>query len=375
MFAQQNHFVYLQTYNNQPFYLRMDNKVLSSSATGYLIIPKLSDGAYQLIIGFAKNQFPEQIFQISVRGNIGFELKNFGEKGWGLFDLQNSEVIMGGNSPITQAPVTASVPKKSDAFADMLSSVVKDSSIRVDDSTELKNTVSKKPVEEEKPVVVSNTNTSASTAENVMLYTDVRRTLENITADGMERVYIDNNGKQADTIRIFIAGQMNKYVILEEPANLLINEVKKSDTATEVTKDVTVPATTVVKPAPKFIEDAPKKSDDNSKASSNSKSLGMINSDCHSIATEEDFLKLRKRMAAEKDDENMIKVAKKALKAKCYNAAYIKNLSVLFLTDKGRYNFFDTAYPFVEDSQNFPDLEKELSDTYYITRFRAMIHK
>ena len=78
-------------------------------------------------------------------------------------------------------------------------------------------------------------------------------------------------------------------------------------------------------------------------------------------------------MAAEKSDDEMIVVAKKAFKLKCYSTEQISNLSVLFLKDDGRYNFFDAAYPRVSDTQNFNKLATKLTDEYYITRFNAMI--
>ena len=53
-----------------------------------------------------------------------------------------------------------------------------------------------------------------------------------------------------------------------------------------------------------------------------------------------------KKMASENNPEDMIKVAKKYFKVKCYGTEQIKDLSYLFLTDKGKYMFFDAAYPF-----------------------------
>ncbi len=79
-------------------------------------------------------------------------------------------------------------------------------------------------------------------------------------------------------------------------------------------------------------------------------------------------------MAAENSNEDMIKVAKKSFKSKCFTTDYIKNLSALFLNDDAKYNFFDAAYPFVSDSGFFYTLENLLSDAYYINRFKAMIH-
>ena len=46
--AQQDHFVYLQTDNGKPFYIRMNTKILSSSSEGYIIIPNVTDGVYQI---------------------------------------------------------------------------------------------------------------------------------------------------------------------------------------------------------------------------------------------------------------------------------------------------------------------------------------
>ncbi len=99
----------------------------------------------------------------------------------------------------------------------------------------------------------------------------------------------------------------------------------------------------------------------------------MINSDCKSMATDEDFLKLRKKMAAQKSDENMIVIARKTFVSKCFSTEQVKNLSSLFLKDEGCYNFFDAAYPHVNDTQNFQTLVSRLTDEYYINRFKAMI--
>lgn len=383
-YAQQNHFVYIQTYNNQPFYLRLEGKVLSSSSTGYLIIPKLSDGDYRLIIGFAKNEWPEQNFSVNVKGNTGYELKNFGDKGWGLYDLQNAQVIMGGNLNVASANNNPSSPKKADPFADMLSNVVKDSTIRIDDTSAKTQEGTKNNVEEEKKII-SNPD-SLITASASILYSDIKKTMENNSLNGLERIYIDKNGLNTDTIRIIIPAGVENNEVVEEKKHLPLigdKEIKNQDIVVKgKPSDVKTNADNSGSPSPKFIDDEPKKAElperkvkaDN-KNLERSGALTMVNSDCHSIASEEDFFKLRKRMASEKADDNMIKIAKKALKAKCYNTAFIKNLSVLFLTDQGRYNFFDIAYPFVNDSANFPSLEKELSEEYYITRFRAMIHK
>jgi hypothetical protein len=101
----------------------------------------------------------------------------------------------------------------------------------------------------------------------------------------------------------------------------------------------------------------------------------MANSDCKSIATEDDFLKLRKKMAAQTNDDDMVEVARKAFRAKCYITEQIKNISVLFLNDEGKYRLFDAAYPFVSDSNNFSLLSTQLKDSYFIARFKVMLRQ
>ena len=101
--------------------------------------------------------------------------------------------------------------------------------------------------------------------------------------------------------------------------------------------------------------------------------MQMINSDCKTVASEDDFMKTRKKMTAQKSDDDMVNAAKKLFKQKCYSTAQVKNLSVLFLKDEGKYKFFDAIYPFVYDSREFRQLESQLSEEYYISRFRSMI--
>ena len=51
----------------------------------------------------------------------------------------------------------------------------------------------------------------------------------------------------------------------------------------------------------------------------------------------------------------------------------IRNLSVLFLKEDARVSYFEIAYPFVFDSNNFIKLQNQLTDPNYINRFQSMI--
>lgn len=78
-------------------------------------------------------------------------------------------------------------------------------------------------------------------------------------------------------------------------------------------------------------------------------------------------------MAAGATDDNMIAEAKKYFKTKCFTTKQIKNLSLLFLNDEGKYRFFDMSYTYVSDMANFPSLQAELKEDYYINRFKALL--
>ncbi len=79
-------------------------------------------------------------------------------------------------------------------------------------------------------------------------------------------------------------------------------------------------------------------------------------------------------MVGETKDDGMITEAKKVFRTRCFTSIQIKNLSTLFLTDEFKYKFFDAAYQYVSDSENFSSLQSELKDEYFINRFKAMLH-
>ena len=94
---------------------------------------------------------------------------------------------------------------------------------------------------------------------------------------------------------------------------------------------------------------------------------------CKKAASEEDFLKLRRKMAQQSKDDEMISEAQKFFKNMCFTTEQIRNLGVLFLNDEGRYRFYDAAMKYVLDFQNFGTLENTLTSTYYKKRFQALI--
>ena len=435
--AQQNHFIYFQTEGRQPFYAKLDKKVLSSSASGYLIIPKLKDGTYNIFIGFPKNENGEQNFVCTIDNrDAGYLLKNFGDKGWGLFNLQTLDVVMSSNQPKEKDVVKV---EKTDAFSTMLSDVVNDPTIKEIEKPKekTKQVIEKKvpaeepakpKVTEEKNQLVDNTTTPQSVKEDKPQLTastsSITKKEINTDADGTVIVYIDAADQKQDTIRIFIpaektAANDNKETIIPKETTKQEGQPKTDQQSEEaksaIDKDNTVvKQDTIFKAVAQGVKNDPPALEKNTKKEDDKKFLPidlpspnkktdekiedkltlassagsikpiesviepetktpMINSDCKNYATEEDFLKLRKKMAAVEDEEEMVTIANKVFKTKCFTTSQVKNLSVLFLKDGGKYKFFDLAYQYASDSHNFYTLENQLTDPYYVSRFKAMV--
>src|SRR5436190_12814046 len=141
--SQKVYFIYLQSETDQPFFVKQNDKLFSSTSSGYLILSKLRDTVYNFSVGFPQNKWPEQNFSVAINTkNHGYLLKNFGEKGWGLFDLQTLAVQM---AAIRQL----GVEQKTSAFTDILA--------RSADDTTLKEKQVQPKAEEKKPEIISET--------------------------------------------------------------------------------------------------------------------------------------------------------------------------------------------------------------------------
>jgi hypothetical protein len=235
--------------------------------------------------------------------------------------------------------------------------------------TEIKEPVVTKPVEVvEQPIVkkeelkieikekpVTQTEEVKEVATYLYKKSQVIKKSESSTTEGFGLVFIDayEDGMK-DTIRLLIPNPkpVVNPVVKEENKE----EKKFLEISTDTTKKI-----------------AEKNGETKTQPRENSSVGSAMKNNCSDIATEADFFKLRKKMAAIESDDGMIAEAKKYFKTKCFTTAQLKNLSSLFLMDSGKYKFFDAAYSYVSDSEDFISLQSELKDEYYIKRFKAML--
>ncbi len=104
----QQHYVYIQSEKGQPFYVKVNGQVLSSTERGYIILPRLDAGTIPMSIGYAQSEGPaqEQKFYVRIAKNDqGFLLK----KG-ALYNLQTFREIKADNGDGSAATAAVQEP-------------------------------------------------------------------------------------------------------------------------------------------------------------------------------------------------------------------------------------------------------------------------
>ena len=390
VFSQRLYFIYLQSEEQQPFFVKMNEKTYSSAPSGYLILSYLKDSSYYFKVGFPQNKWQEQPFSVDIKSkDRGFLLKNFGEKGWGLFDLQTMGVQMSAENSEKDKAIKTEL-KAVSAFTEVLSKAANDPSLKEkpvfavmkkEEKTvnvqpavikEEKTTLMEQPgvdpvsppkpmaKKEEPPVIVKEevqnkdiapaiakeeviaqkSETKTVSAQDYKKSVVVKKS-ESSTTQGFGLTFVDEYGDgRKDTIQIIIPNSKSLYVEAnEKPAS----EKKFLDITDEPKEDK--------------LPDA----------------KGVVKNNCSSFASENDFLKLRKKMAGQKTEESMINEATKGFKAKCYTVEQVKNLGNLFLNEAGKFQFYEAAYSYTKDINNFTILEGEFKDAYFLHRFKNLI--
>jgi hypothetical protein len=393
--AQEKHFVFIQSDNKQPFYVSINGKIYSSTASGYVIIPKQTEGEYNAIIGFAGNSFPEQSFKYVIdKKDLGFNLKNFGDKGWGLFNLQTLAVTMAGEVGPNVARAVVEKPneeykpeitfekkkEKPVAKAEPAPEVkpVTDNAVNKETVTMAQTTQKSDPA----PPTKKNNDDLAKTTEAGVASTskpatdDVKKVSEVKGSMGTYLTYVDGSEKGKDTIQVIIPKNNKK-----NSANTS-DEVKTPDASNSAVASSGSSGTTNSNSNNsgdlRFLNMDMKKSKTETSATSSDAPASVtqpINSVCKNVASDDEVARLRRKMALQANDDKMINEAKKVYRNNCLTTRQVKALSTLFMSDEGRYRFFDASYNHTADAEVYSSLQTEFIDPYFINRFKAMLRK
>lgn len=451
--AQKTYFVYLQSDNQQPFYVILNGKNFSSSSIGYVILSKLRDSTYPIRVGFPGTGAVQE-FDLKVSGDDqGFLVKDFGEKGWGLFNLQSLAVQMNSNGAKKKADDAAILAAESKRKADSINlvaaqlaetqkadsikqAVARQEQLKTDSVAAVKaNTI----VKADTPAIVkTNTETTAPKEPPAATITtqppaeikskvDVldsailtkqlieHDTVSGVSAESTETPVValkDTVSKKAVSIdspvvtgkividrpidsvketsaveKVGATSSSPKFLDMElhtdTTETIPVKKVQHSDTMTVAKSNTVVEVKTVTN---KEDTGSRKKETGLSSNNSNTKIVTVpapsesaytaslaFNPACRQSATDKDFFALRKKMVSTEDADEMISIAKKVFKEKCFTTEQVRNLTVLFLDDAGRYGFLDEVYTYTSDQINFKQLADLLKDSYYLKRFNAML--
>lgn len=397
--AQQLRFIYLQSEDKSPFFVKVDGKYLSSSENGYIIIPRLKDSTYNLLIGTTGDKLANQEVSISTKfANAGYLIQKKDAKNFTLVNLNTMQPV----KQVVQhdSGYTVKTIKNDDEFAKVLAQVVGDPSIlevevenaspvikNVDQVDSAVTTInySQKDI---KSVIENDGITNKKNVEFDTLKVATTKDADNKISrikydslpDGYMMKYVD--AASNDTIDILLPGKNS--IVSNSTENKTLETVKEVSPYVNPNPDTRFLDMKLQNPNAAYDSVATQNNDFVivDKKTDTNQPLGnqddfdkklKNNSGCKSIATQKGFLKLRSQMSSAKNEPEMTKVAISTFASTCFTTEQIKNLSVLYLIEEERYKFFVAAYPYVTDLDNFVALQDQLTDSYFKERFKAMV--
>jgi hypothetical protein len=382
-YTQTYHFIYIQSADKQPFYVQYNQKTYSSTATGYLILPRLTNGPLRFVVGFPLDKYPEQTFATEIADrDYGYTLQQANNQ-WTLADLQGGKVLASAGGNKTAAATGGqppAAPKNNSAFQDLFGAKAATAASAPAATTASAATppaAASQTTAPTMPATATDT-TDEAAPPAVAAAQGLVKASEKATDNGVDMVFVEVSETRSDTIRISIPAR-TAYEAPAAPAKAAADTmVKATATTTDRKPKVSMPeerATTTATPKGQVSNPffGGKDTVAAQQPGTTSGAALAYNSNCSAQAEEKDYNKLLKKLANEGENEARLELAKKAFKAKCYTTEQIKGLSSIFTSDQSRYAFYDMAYPFVYDVTNYQLLENQFTDTYYRNRFRAML--
>jgi len=363
------HYIFIEADGQQPFYLKLGNTTQSSSAAGFLIIPKITASEIEFSIGFPKNIYPEVSFYISgTDRDRGFQLKMMEGQGWSLFDRTSLEVIKGGVPKAS--PIELQLPNKEEgSFAKLLATATDDQSLleKMPKKDSIKKASPGKSITKAELTAVatkSGLKDSLGKKDKVIL-PEMSLSAQMEDSNVKRLVYVEKTAKGgSDTINVEI-------------------EKKKTVAATE---PLTNPKdSTLIPSAPKTIDSPSGSSDsiaqlnkpgtdtDSSKANIQvSKANPIIVCD-RPIADYKDIRALQKKLLAISSENEQRNYTVKAFGQKCYNTKQALEIGWFFLDETSRLQLFKALKPLIADKASFGNLEASFLKEENIIAFRALV--
>lgn len=378
--GQNNRFVYLQTETGRPFYIKMKDSIISSSGSGYLILSNIDSGEIKLSVGFPQEGNSAINFLLPAKQkDLGLLIRKNNANETFLEDMQTNEMTAAVKAVGVKVDY---VYDSADAFSALLVDVTGDSSILN------KHTAAVTKITEKPSIDSSSIKKSIATEVKATEVPKIKKLYTRLDSSGRLMTFVVPNNQKNDTIVLFIS-----YVKSQKGENLdsSKNEKEKPKEKTKerikstIKNEAAQQSNTLKDSISKLVVDTIQIK--KGKTIANSKTLDSLKvskkdavktnhleSNCKVIATDRDFINLRRRMVEQRDEQQMQTIAFQSFQKKCYSCAQVRNLSVLFLKDNSRYAFLELSFPYVFDKENFMGLQTVLTESSNIEQFKGL-HK
>ena len=358
--SQQTHFIYIQSEDKQPFYIRFKEKIISSSESGYLIAPKLEQGQLNFTLGFPKNAWPSSSYSLEIESkDLGFQLKKVDELTWALYNIQTSDLL----SPVEVNKVSNQIIETStDEFTNILAEVSNTPSVKQ----------KKINTENNSAGFVSNIDSSSIAKDNITIDSNVNEIIGVRVPVQTKPVVIKEKKEKKSKIRLEPSNVKQDFSFLDSTGRSLTYTIKEGDTEDHVVvfisyeKPLVFPKAEPDSIMPVAIEQII--------TPENTQTQVQQVIRCSSNAEEKDFLKLRRKMTQEDNEEKMIEVAEKAFKDKCYSTDQVRYLAVLFINEDNRLAFIRISVNYISDLSLFGTLQQLFNTEKNINSFKEITY-
>jgi hypothetical protein len=322
-FAERFSYIYIQGDKETPFYVKLDDEMLTRYGKNYCIVSELSPGPAKIQILFQQNEFAPQNFVIQVpeNGFRGFLLTHKNGQ-FSLYDIHQQFYLPAGNKADEDR-----LPSMTSRIKEVSAPAPPPVSKPATQTVTPKKTVAEKPVKTP-PVVL----------------------------------------------------KKEKPVPTPPPAEVSTPAVPRPAstprTAAKSTPTPDVPAT--AKKEPKFIDDIKlqngrTQSPDNTitKNEAAKPRAHIINSDCPRPMTAMDFSSIYNN-AMERAGADRLKYMLIVMD-NCYSTNQAREFAGLLDSDAEKYTLLRRMYARISDQENFPDLEKLFTDAEWKNYFKSLI--
>lgn len=410
----EKHFVYIQSDQHQLFYVKMDDQIISANPPGYVVLSPVPPGKLDLIIGFPRNEYPEQRYQINMPAHQdkGYLLKRISDREFALYDLHQYTEL----KPIAVAegqgfayPVTMRDRQQASAVNKLQAKSpgpVKDTTPDADQvrfrqlllaaatagqpgesvsvaHAQKTNAETNKTKPETQPVAQTDSQQHAAVAKALYPPADSQA----VTNPGLAQSPTENDTLMQPAQAQATGTDTSMEAILQKLRQIAA-EIPSSrpDTSAHASLPLAAEQEPVTQPHSLNETAAQRPTDHQAQLQfihfdtaaqhpASGQHIAMINSDCVHVLDEKQFDALKNKIAAQRNDAAMLRIVQRNLKNNCFTTHQVETLIYLFTTEAYRYRFVEWVYPHVADSDQFKQLGHIFPDEPYQSRFRSLIRQ